>query len=424
MKVAIIGSGIAGNVAAQALHRAHEITVFEAAGYVGGHTRTHAIELDGERQQIDTGFIVFNDRTYPHFVSLLERLGVASQPSEMSFSVRNERSGLEYNGTSLNRLFAQRRNLARPSFYRMIAGILRFNREAPALLDGDEGERPLGDVLAGRGYDARFIDDYLVPMGAAIWSTDPARMLAFPARFFVRFLHRHGMLSVNDRPEWRVVCGGSARYVERLVAPWRDRIRLNCPVERLQRTPAGVLVTTRGAGVERYDEVFLACHADQALRLLADPSPAERAILGAMPYQRNEAILHTDASLLPRARRAWAAWNYHVPARAQDGVALTYNMNILQRLRSRHTFCVTLNRSDLIDRSRVLAREIYHHPLFTPQSVAAQSRHAEISGVRHTHYCGAYWRYGFHEDGVASALQAVRRFELENDAQRDLSRVA
>jgi uncharacterized protein len=424
MKVAIIGSGIAGNVAAQALHRAHEITVFEAAGYVGGHTRTHAIELDGERQQIDTGFIVFNDRTYPHFVSLLERLGVASQPSEMSFSVRNERSGLEYNGTSLNRLFAQRRNLVRPSFYRMIAGILRFNREAPALLDGDEGERPLGDVLAGRGYDARFIDDYLVPMGAAIWSTDPARMLAFPARFFVRFLHRHGMLSVNDRPKWRVVCGGSARYVERLVAPWRDRIRLNCPVERLQRTPAGVLVTARGAGVERYDEVFLACHADQALRLLADPSPAERAVLGAMPYQRNEAILHTDASLLPRVRRAWAAWNYHVPARAQDGVALTYNMNILQRLRSRHTFCVTLNRSDLIDPSRVLAREIYHHPLFTPQSVAAQSRHAEISGVRHTHYCGAYWRYGFHEDGVASALQAVRRFEQEHDAQRDLSRVA
>jgi predicted NAD/FAD-binding protein len=260
-------------------------------------------------------------------------------------------------------------------------------------------------------------------MGAAIWSTDPARMLAFPARFFVRFLHRHGMLSVNDRPQWRVVCGGSARYVERLVAPWRDRIRLNCPVERLQRTPAGVLVTARGAGVERYDEVFLACHADQALRLLADPSPAERAILGAMPYQPNEAILHTDASLLPRARRAWAAWNYHVPARPQDGVALTYNMNILQRLRSRHTFCVTLNRSELIDPSRVLARVVYHHPLFTPQSVAAQGRHAEISGVRHTHYCGAYWRCGFHEDGVASALQAVRRFE-EHDAQRDLSRVA
>lgn len=423
MKIAIIGTGIAGNVAAHALHRAHEITVFEAAGHVGGHTQTHVIELDGERQQIDTGFIVFNDRTYPHFVSLLERLGVASQPSEMSFSVRNERSGLEYNGTSLNRLFAQRRNLARPSFYRMIAGILRFHREAPALLDDGEGERPLGEVLAGRGYDARFIDDYLVPMGAAIWSTDPARMLAFPARFFVRFLHRHGMLSVNDRPQWRVVCGGSARYVERLVAPWRDRIRLNCPVERLQRTPAGVLVTARGAGVERYDEVFLACHADQALRLLADPSPAERAILGAMPYQPNEAILHTDASLLPRARRAWAAWNYHVPARPQDGVALTYNMNILQRLRSRHTFCVTLNRSELIDPSRVLARVVYHHPLFTPQSVAAQGRHAEISGVRHTHYCGAYWRCGFHEDGVASALQAVRRFE-EHDAQRDLSRVA
>ncbi|HET9205429.1 MAG TPA: FAD-dependent oxidoreductase [Burkholderiaceae bacterium] len=425
MKIAIVGTGIAGNVVAHRLHRAHDITVYEAAGHIGGHTHTHRIELDGEVQQVDTGFIVFNHRTYPNFVRLLDELGVASHDSSMSFSVRNERSGLEYTGTTLNTLFAQRRNLVRPSFLRMVGEILRFNREAPRLLECDGSEIALGDYLGEHRYSRRFIDDYLVPMGAAIWSTDPQRMLKFPARFFVRFMHNHGMLSVNDRPVWRVVRGGSARYVERLVAPWRHRVRLNCPVIQVRRLNDGVWVSAQGAPTERYDHVFFACHADQALRLLADPSAAEREILGALPFQRNEAVLHTDTSLLPRRRLAWAAWNYHVLNGLGQRVALTYNMNILQGLSSRHTFCVTLNRSDAIDPRHVLKRLTYEHPLFTPAGVAAQQRHHEISGVQRTHYCGAYWRYGFHEDGVVSALGALQRFEQgAHHAQRDLPRVA
>jgi predicted NAD/FAD-binding protein len=265
-------------------------------------------------------------------------------------------------------------------------------------------------------------------MGAAIWSTDPALMFSFPARFFARFLHNHGMLTVNDRPEWRVVRGGSARYVERLVAPWRERVRLRSPVTQVRRLGEGVLVATPGHGMEHFDHVFLACHADQALALLADPTPEEREVLGALPCQRNEAVLHTDASLLPRNRRAWAAWNYHRLPGARGGVTLTYNMNILQGLSSRHTFCVTLNNSEHIDPARVLKRIEYDHPLFTPAGVAAQQRHGEISGAEatglRTHYCGAWWRHGFHEDGVASAEYALQRFNEACDAQRALSRVA
>ena len=414
MRIAIVGAGIAGNVAAWHLHRAgHDIAVFEAGGHIGGHTHTHAI--DG--LAIDSGFIVFNQRTYPNFCALLETLGVASQPSSMSFSVRNESSGLEYNGTSFATLFAQRRNVLRPSFYRMLADIVRFNREAPKLL-ATERSPTLGDYLAENRYSRELVADYLVPMGAAIWSTDPRLLLAFPARFFVRFLANHGMLSIDDRPQWRVIQGGSARYVEKLVAPFRDRIRLHTPVRTLRRTSAGVLVDG-----ERFDYAFLACHSDQALALLADPSPAEREVLGAIRYQRNEAVLHTHTALLPRRRRAWAAWNYHV---LPDGapVALTYNMNILQRLDSATTYCVTLNRTSDIDPSRILKRMVYHHPLFTPDAVAAQARHAELNGVRRTYYCGAYWRYGFHEDGVVSALAALRDFEKDCHARLPLLRTA
>ncbi len=438
-RIAVVGTGIAGNVAAYRLHRAgHDLTVFEADGRIGGHTHTHTIELDGEVQQVDTGFIVFNDRTYPNFIALLGELGVESQPSSMSFSVRDDARGLEYNGTSLNGLFAQRRNLLSPGFLGMLAEILRFHREAPALLaDGGGAEITLGAYLDAHRFGGRFVRDYLVPMGAAIWSTDPARMFDFPARFFVRFLHNHGMLTVDDRPTWRVIRGGSARYVEKLVAPLRGRIRLNSPVQSIRRGPDGVRVQVRGREAERFDHVFLACHADQALRLLADPSPAEREVLGALPYQRNEALLHTDTALLPRRRRAWAAWNYHRLPGAGEGVALTYDMNVLQGLRSRHTFCVTLNASAHVDPKRVLRRMEYAHPLFTPAGAAAQARHAEISGAPatdgRTHYCGAYWRWGFHEDGVVSALQALTRFDEAcrrqagtgaDDAQRALSRVA
>jgi len=423
MKIAIIGSGIAGNVAAHRLHKEHEITVFEAGAHVGGHTHTHEIDSHGERYAIDTGFIVFNDWTYPNFIALLSELGVESQASVMSFSVHNEASGLEYNGTTINTLFAQRSNLLRPSFYRMLRDIVRFNREAPALL-ASSTDIALGDYLAAHHYSSEFIGDYLVPMGAAIWSTDPARMLAFPARFFVRFFENHGMLSVDARPQWRAIRGGSARYVDKLVAPFRGRIRLNTPVESVRRMRDCVLVKARGAEAQRFEHVFLACHSDQALGLLADATPLERQILGAIPYQENEAVLHTDTSMLPHARRAWAAWNYHVVRESSERVALTYNMNILQSLAARETFCVTLNHSERIAPVKIIKRLVYHHPLFTPAGVAAQQRQHEINGQQRTYFCGAYWRFGFHEDGVVSALDAVEHFEQTAHAQRDLSRVA
>jgi predicted NAD/FAD-binding protein len=422
VKIAVVGAGIAGNVAARELHREHDVTVFEAGSHVGGHSHTHDVEWRDRTWQVDTGFIVFNDRTYPNFVALLERLGVPSQESSMSFSVRDEATGLEYNGTSLNALFAQRRNLLRPSFLAMVRDILRFNREAPRLLDEPGAELPLAEYLARGRYGRAFIAHYVVPMGAAIWSTDAASMMRFPARFFVRFLHNHGMLTVDERPTWRTIRGGSARYVEKLTAPFRDRIHLGTPVEQVRRIPGGALVKPRGHEALRFDAVFLACHSDQALALLADPGDAEREVLAAIPYQRNDAVLHTDARLMPRRRLAWAAWNYHL--RPDGGpVALTYNMSILQRLDTPEPFLVTLNRCADIDPSRVIRRITYQHPLYTPASVAAQARHREIDGARSTYFCGAWLRNGFHEDGVASALAAVGHFR-DDHAERALPRSA
>jgi len=423
MKVAIIGAGIAGNVAAARLHGAHEITVFEAAPHVGGHSHTHDLEIAGRRVAVDTGFIVYNERTYPRFTALLAALGVETQPTHMSFSVRDEAARLEYNGTSLNSLFAQRRNLLRPSFLGMVRDILRFHREAPRLLAEPGHELPLGDYLEGGRYGEAFRRHYILPMGAAIWSTDPASMLGFPARFFVRFLHNHGMLTVDDRPLWRTVSGGSARYVERLTAPFRHRIRLGTPVESIRRLPASVVVKPRGQEAQRFDAVFIACHSDQALRLLADPSNAEREVLGAIPFQRNAAVLHTDCRLLPRRRLAHAAWNYQVLPGRTGPLALTYHMNILQQLDLPVPLLVTLNRTDAIDPARVLARMSYDHPVFSLASVAAQARHRELDGVRGTYYCGAWWRNGFHEDGVVSAEDAVAHFEQDH-AERLLHRSA
>jgi len=423
VKIAIIGSGIAGNVAAAKLHRDHEITVFEAGSHVGGHTHTHTVEHEGRTVNVDTGFIVFNDWTYPQFIALLEDLGVATQESSMSFSVKCRATGLEYNGTTLNSLFAQRANLVRPSFWRMIRDIVRFNRDAPSVLQSEQ-EIPLGEYLARQHYSREFIRNYIVPMGAAIWSSSHAVMMAFPARFFVRFLHNHGMLSVNDRPVWRTIRGGSARYVEKLTAPFRDRIRLRTPVESIRRTAHGVMVKARAAEAERFDRVFLACHSDQALRLLADATAAEREVLGAIPYQPNEAVLHTDTSILPRRRLAWAAWNYHLDAEESRPVALTYNMEILQRLGTRSPLLVTLNQTHAIDPARIIKRVTYEHPVFTPQGVGAQTRQSEIDGMDRTYFCGAYWRNGFHEDGVVSALDALRHFEGREHAQRAIYRAA
>jgi predicted NAD/FAD-binding protein len=410
MRIAVVGSGISGMVAAYRLCSDHDITVFESGSYVGGHTHTVDVQAEGRTYAVDTGFIVHNDWTYPNFVALLKELGVAWQPSDMSFSVRCEASGLEYNGTSLNALFAQRLNLLRPSFLRMVADILRFGSQAPALLAPQAADLTLNDYLKEHGYSRHFIENYIIPMGAAVWSSRPADMLKMPARFLVEFFANHGFLSVNNRPTWRVIRGGSREYVKMLTAPYAARIRLDTPVVSLQRQPHQVTLRLKNGSVEHFDQVFIACHSDQALALLSDASPAEREILGAIPYQENEALLHTDTRLMPRKRRAWAAWNYHIPKHPVERVAVTYNMNILQSLDAPVQFLVSLNRADEIDPTRVLGSYTYHHPVFTAAAVAAQKRHQEINGARRTYYCGAYWSYGFHEDGVKSAQAALEEF--------------
>ena len=424
MRIAVIGSGISGMVAAYHLSRAHDVTVFEAGGRIGGHTNTVDVEYQGRQYAVDTGFIVYNDWTYPNFIRLLEELDVAWQPSQMSFSVRCENSGLEYNGTSINSLFAQRRNLARPSFLTMVADILRFNRRAPQLLKAGAQALSLGEYLEREGYSKYFIGHYIIPMGAAIWSSRPVDMLNFPARFFVEFFSNHGFLSVDDRPTWRVIRGGSREYVKRLTAPYAAGLRLNTPVASLQRQPQRVVLRLKNGAVENFDQVFIACHSDQALNLLSDPSREEREILGAIPYQANEALLHTDASLMPRRPLAWAAWNYHLPIERHGRVTVTYNMNTLQSLQAPAQFLLTLNRGDKVDPRKVLGHYVYHHPVYTTAAVAAQARRQEINGMRRTYYCGAYWSYGFHEDGVKSALACVEEFRLRQDyAQPHLQRV-
>jgi len=423
MHIAVIGTGIAGNVAAYHLSRNHRVTVFEANDYIGGHTHTHTVEWKGTPYHLDTGFIVFNYHTYPHFVRLLEELDVPVQPSSMSFSVTCERSGLEYNGTTLNTLFAQRRNVFRPSFYRMIRDILRFNREAPQFLSHPDVDTTLGTYLTEGRYGREFIDQYLIPMGAAIWSADPTHLPGMPAQFFIRFFHHHGMLSVDDRPTWHVIRGGSHTYAARLTAGFRDRIRLNSPVERVTRNRAFVTVKVHNRPPERFDSVFLATHSDQALQLLGDASPLEREVLQPMVYQENEAVLHTDERMLPSRRRAWAAWNYHIPVATKHRVAVTYNLNILQQLHAPVQFCVTLNNSRTIAPDAIIKRLTYYHPVFTRDSVLAQQRQRDINGVNRTYFCGAYWRYGFHEDGVVSALHALDHFRsTAHHAQLSLPR--
>jgi predicted NAD/FAD-binding protein len=410
MRIAIVGAGVSGLVVAHLLHREHEITVFEAGDYAGGHTNTIRVDTPNETHHVDTGFIVFNDRNYPNFKRLLGRLGVASQPSTMTFSVSDGIGDFEYNGSSPNGLFAKRTHLVTPSFHRMIADLARFHRSARELL-GTPGDGPsLGEWLEQRRFSRAFVERLIVPQAAAVWSADPRQMWSFPARFMVEFFDNHGMLGFRDRPRWRAVRGGSARYVEAMTAPWRDRLRLSAPVEAISRSGDGVLVKARGAEPERFDEVVLATHSDQALSLLTDATPAEHEILGAIPYQENEAVLHTDMRMLPRRRRAWASWNYHLLEAPSGRATVTYHMNRLQSLRAEREFCVTLNRTAAIAPEKVIRTISYAHPVYTAEGVRAQARVAEISGRIHTHFCGAYWGWGFHEDGVRSALGVAERF--------------
>jgi predicted NAD/FAD-binding protein len=413
VRIAIVGTGIAGLGAAQRLWRAHDLTLFEAGDHVGGHTHTHQLEIGGAPLAVDSGFIVFNERNYPRLCRLFRELDVAWQASDMSFSVRVEPSGLEWAGENLDTLYAQRKNLLRVGFQRMVYDIWRFGREAEGLLTGRHGDPALGEWLERRNYSREFVEHYLVPMGSAIWSAPPGELRQIPARFLVQFFENHGMLSLRRRPQWLCVRGGSQRYVEALIRPFVQRIRLRTPVRRVRRLERDVELDLGPRGLERFDQVVLATHSDQALRLLADPSAEELAVLGAIPYQENEALLHTDARLLPRRRKCWSSWNYHVLPAAQAGAAaaVSYWMNRLQSLATPEPLLVTLNHGLAVDPARVLRRMRYHHPLFTRQALRARERKPSIDGQRRTWFCGAYWGWGFHEDGLASGQEVASAIE-------------
>jgi predicted NAD/FAD-binding protein len=410
MRIAIIGGGVSGLVTAYLLAREHEVTVFEAGRRAGGHTNTVRVDTAYETHHIDTGFIVFNDRNYPNFERLLDRLDVAGQPSSMSFGVSDGNGDFEYTGGSPNGLFAKRAHLVTPWFHRMIADLSRFQRSARELLSGDDNGPSLGDWLEQQRFSRPFIERLIVPQASAVWSADPRQMWSFPARFLMEFFDNHGMLGFRDRPRWRTVRGGSYRYVEALLAGFDGRIWLDTPVTRVTRADDQVLVTSRGAEPRRFDEVVLATHSDQALQILGDATAREHELLRAIPYQANEAVLHTDTAMLPRRRRAWASWNYHLTEAPGDRTTVTYHMNRLQSLTADQEFCVTLNRTGEIDPARVISTIAYAHPVFTTEGVRAQRRLHEISGRNRTHFAGAYWGWGFHEDGVVSAQRVAARF--------------
>jgi len=415
MRIAIIGGGISGLTAAYCLHGRHDITLFEANKYIGGHTNTINVEHQGERLAIDTGFIVFNYQTYPNFTRLLNQLGVASQPTAMSFSMKCGRTGLEYRGADLNGFFAQRRNLVSPRFYRLLRDILRFNRQSLEVLESNDEEQTVGEYLARERFSKDFIEQYFLPMGSAIWSCPLGTFEQFPIRFIVDFYLNHGILAIRDRPQWRVICGGSNNYVKALTARFADSICLNAPIISVTRKDDSVEVCASDGIPQRFDHVIFACHSDQALRILGeDANSVERELLSEFPYESNVAQLHTDISVLPQNRRAWACWNYFAPRDSNEKATVTYNMNLLQNLSSKNTFCVTLNGEDRVDSQKVIQSINYAHPIFTAGRAKAQRRHAEVINVRRTSFCGAYWGNGFHEDGVNSAL-AVCQSLMETD---------
>ncbi|MBX2807187.1 MAG: FAD-dependent oxidoreductase [Cellvibrionaceae bacterium] len=414
MKIAIIGTGIAGLTSAYLFNKKYQITVYEADDRIGGHTATKDVHWQGSHYAIDTGFIVFNDWTYPNFKTLLQQLNVGYKPTQMGFSVCSERTGLEYSGNNLNTLFAQRRNLWRLRHWRMLWDILRFNKEAIADLEANHlsASMSLGEYLHSKAYSSAFIDDYLMPMGAAIWSASIKTISDFPLLFFVRFFKNHGLLSVNNQPQWYVIDGGSNAYLGPLVAGFVNKIQLKSKVSSVVRNPDNVVVTTADGNSQRYDQVVIATHSDQALAMLDKPSVEEASLLSAMAYQANEVVLHTDQRLLPQRKRAWASWNYRITADKNALPVLTYNMNILQGIDAPVEFCVTLNDTQHIDAEKILGVYDYAHPIFTADSISAQQRWKTINGVQRTWFCGAYWGNGFHEDGVSSALRVAKQFGL------------
>lgn len=413
MRIAVVGAGVSGLTAAWVLGRRHDVVLYEANDYAGGHAHTVRVSDDDGPVSVDTGFIVFNELNYPNLCRMFERLGVPSEKSNMSFSVHCEASGLEYNGTSLNKLFGQRRNLGRPAFWRMVTGILRFNRQA--VRDFENGlpdDVTVADYVFRNGFSDTFIRHYLMPLGAALWSCDIETFSTFPMRFVIEFLHNHRMLQVEGRPVWRTVSGGSRVYVDKLLADYRGGIHLGTPVRSVARTARGATVRLGNGRSEEFDEVVLATHADQSARLLEAADARERETLMMFPYRRNRVTLHTDTTVLPDRTRIWAAWNYRIPRDQSRQTSVTYNMNILQNLSGRRTWCVSLNPDAPVDASKVLRRIDYDHPMFIPGRDAAQREHGSMVRRNRLSYCGAYWGFGFHEDGVRSALDVCAAFDL------------
>lgn len=434
MKIAIVGAGISGLTAAYYLNKSHDICLYESAPVIGGHTATVEVDCRAKRYAVDTGFIVYNDWTYPNFIKLLDELRVETQPTRMSFSVSaEEASGVEYAGSSINTLFSQRKNILSPSFWLMLNDIVRFNREAVKDLEENRiaETMTLREYLEAGRYSDAFINHYLVPMGAAIWSAGTDSMFDFPLLFFVRFFKNHGLLSIRNRPQWRVIKGGSRQYLAPLTSSFLHRIKTNTRINEIRREQDQVWISTDNGDCETYDYLVLATHSDQALSLLdasqsdsakyAAATPLEKDILGAIPYQNNEVVLHTDTRLLPRNARAWACWNYRLKS-AQQGATiaagaqsrLTYNMNMLQGIDAPETFCVSLNQTQDIDPSKILRSFNYSHPVFTLPGMQAQARWAELAGENRTWFCGAYWHNGFHEDGVTSALRVVESINAQS----------
>ena len=414
MNIAIVGTGISGLTAAYILNRKHNLSIFEKNDYIGGHTHTHSIRDGEESIHIDSGFIVFNEKTYPNFIKLLKVLEVECQKTTMGFSVRSNIKNLEYAGNSLKSIFVQKRNLFKISFIRMLLDILRFNNSAKKDLNILSNKITLHTYLNNRNYSNEFIENYIVPMGAAIWSTKADYILDIPALFFIKFFYNHDLLRIFNRSDWWVIKGGSKKYVDKIINNFQSKIRLNTPVNSIRRYKNKIFIKSGNSEKEEvFDSVVIASHSDQALNMLYDPSNNESDILGALTYQKNKAILHTDINTLPKRKKAWASWNYDLDSKVNKPVALTYNMNILQKLKLLNTYCVTLNSNKVINKNKVIKELEYEHPLVTLDSIDAQKRKDEISGINNTFYCGAYWNNGFHEDGVKSALDVCKHFELE-----------
>jgi len=415
MKIAIIGAGISGNTLAYYLNPHHQIALFESNDRIGGHSHTHHIDIFNQKVSVDTGFIVFNKKTYPNFLKLLHELKVPYENSAMSFSVKDSQKDFEYNGTNLNALFAQRKNFINPSFYKMIREILRFNKSSIILLSGDE-EISLGDYLKREGYSDFFKKYYILPMGSAIWSSNIKTMMQFPAKFFIQFFNNHGMLNINDRPQWLTISGGSINYVDKMIKPFRKKIKLNQNIKYVERKKDHIAIHHKDR-VEKFDWVFFACHSDEALKLIKSPSFHEKNILKAIPYTDNEVILHYDDHFMPKRKLAWAAWNYHIDENANSPASLTYNMNILQNLKTEAPLLVTLNPLQKINKKKIIKTLSYALPQYSLRSIEAQSKYHLISGVNRTSFAGAYWGNGFHEDGVKSALDAIQQFNAAHGFQ-------